>query len=595
MEKINNLKVSKKIEDIKSYVLEVTIIGYDNYNSIPIKDFDINTTLYENFQEMALNEPAEIILRDCKKDTYYTYQELLNIVDKTAEALIINGVKQSDLIALPISHSLEATAMLLAINKVGATSFWCDCYLSEFELKEKLKELGDKLSFIVAEEELVGEKINNIKSDLKLDDKNILIVNTNDNSKNSNFNQFINHGKDEFIVFPYVKPDDVAVLISSSGSTGKPKYIKHSSKSINSSVRKLSHENFPIRDNIVTVSVPPYIGLGLITSLYSSIILGGRAELLPDYKHPAVFVNYIDTHIDELKKSDKQLILFGAPIFLEFMYGTMKSNDLSFIGGIMAAGAKMEADVLEKLNDKFKQMNCRVPICNAYGQNEACGLVTTNRPDFNKDGSAGRVSFGTEVMIYNSYEKGKSSPVGEIYEKSDAMFLGYHNNEQAYKDSMVKINGETWFKTKDIGKFDDEEYLFIFGRESRILIRADFKISLDEIEKKLSQSKLLDKVAAVKVKVIDEFGLPKEAPYVFATSKNLTKEQEDANLIFDSMQTFEAPLSPYEMPIHIEFIDDIPFNNNKVDYVKLEKIANELVKNPFTNGREELTKQKSYK
>ena len=71
------------------------------------------------------------------------------------------------------------------------------------------------------------------------------------------------------------------LIINSSGTTGNPKPISHSDYSINSSVQKMLFSNYPIDDEHMMLKIiPPQIGLGIITSLYTSLIGGSPITLI---------------------------------------------------------------------------------------------------------------------------------------------------------------------------------------------------------------------------------------------------------------------------------------------------------------------------
>jgi len=263
---------------------------------------------------------------------------------------------------------------------------------------------------------------------------------------------------------------------------------------------------------------------------------------------------------------------------------------------MVAAGNKIERELLIEMDNKFKSKGCNVPICNAYGQNEHCGGISYNTITFNKEGSAGKVAYGTRVMVVDT-ETGLEVPlnkVGKIVEQSDSQFLGYENNPEAEEKCVfIDKDGEKWFDTKDLGSFDDDKYLHIFDRESRSIIRFDFKVALATIENKIIKNEKIKEAIAVKVEVNTPFGV-EQAPYVFAVLTN-QNDTIDSNRLISEIQDSDYPLSMLETPVNIEFIreDQIPYKNNKINYIKLQEIAQNLINTKFVETKDEKAKIKS--
>lgn len=551
-------------------------ISFDDYGAKPLVEIDAEDTMYNTFRKTAKKRMDKVCIRH--NTIEYTYAQVLEMIDKFAASLDLSGIKKGDVVALPLEHSIEASVALIAINKIGAISKWVDIEKSSMELYDNFKDSNVK--FIIASNSLKS-KIAEVNKKLDLPDSSVLLVDTYNEDKN--FYDFLNKSSNHDIQAVEYDKDMPAIMITSSGTTGKPKNILHSSFSVNSAVKKITYTDYPIKDNIMLVAIPPYIGLGLVTSLYSSMICGGETEILSDYKSPFAYVEYINKNIDKLKKlpKNKKILLFAAPVFFKSMNSYLKDiDDLSFIGAMVAAGNKIDEKTLKEMDDNFKSKNCNVPVCNAYGQNEHCGGITYNTIKFNKRGSAGKVAYGTRVMIVNpkTKEEVPVNEIGKIVEQSDSKFLGYDNNPEAEEASVfVDKDGEIWFDTKDLGSFDDDNYLHVFDRESRAIIRFDFKVTMASIENKILRNNNVKEAIAVKVIVDTPFGKD-QAPYLFVVLRN-NENKIDSDKLIEDIQSSDYPLSMLETPVCVEFLteEQIPYKNNKIDYLKLEQIAQKMI------------------
>ena len=569
-------------------------VSFDDYGAKPLVEIDAEDTMYNTFRKTAKKRMDNICIRHNKVEK--TYSEILNMADNFAAYLSKIGIHEGDIVALPLKNCIEAAVSLIAINKIGAISKWMDTDKSAKEFYDDLNKCNFK--YIIADNG-VRDKLNKYSSELNITKDNSLYVDSNNYDNNSDFSRILDIGKNYDIDSVQYSKDKPSLIITSSGSTGLPKEIIHSNFSVNSAVKKITYTDYPIKDNIMTVVIPPFIGLGLVTSLYSSMICGGEAEIISDYTNPFVFVEYIKSNKEKWKKSNKKVLFFGAPMYYKTLLMKIDElEDLSFVGTFLAAGSKIEKDQLLKMDTEFFKKGCRVPVCNAYGQNEHCGGITYNTIKSNKQGSAGKVAYGTRVMIVNPKTKEELpvNQVGKIVEQSDSQFLGYNNNKAAEKASeFIDNDGEKWFDTKDLGSFDEDNFLHIFDREGRAIIRFDNKVSLAKVENKILKNSIFDDVIVVKVEAPGPFGID-QAPFAFVTTNG--EEHYSYDEIIDKIQLGDYPFTMLEMPVWIEYISKnaIPYKNAKINYKKLEEVAQRIT-NEIINQKvlDELSKEKIMK
>ena len=267
------------------------------------------------------------------------------------------------------------------------------------------------------------------------------------------------------------------------------------------------------------------------------------------------------------------LMIFASPMFIRSIHSEINNiDDMSHVGGLLAAGSKMSKKELEVMDSDFMSKGCTVPVTNAYGQNEQGGAVALNTPKHNKPGSAGFPVIGTDVVIVDPKtgkvlkEKGS---IGRILVNSASLFKYYDGLEEETKESRVMLDdGSIWFNTKDLGYIDKDGFVWITGRESRVITRSDFKISLDTIQDKLYSLGIFKELAVVSR--FSQDGTDEE-PILFCelNNKNLTLEEIEPLI--------ESVLGPYERPVIIRFLDQLPsLPSGKVDYPKLNSLVEQL-------------------
>ncbi|HEY1273410.1 MAG TPA: AMP-dependent synthetase/ligase [Thermoleophilaceae bacterium] len=130
---------------------------------------------------------------------------------------------------------------------------------------------------------------------------------------------------------------------------------------------------------------------------------------------------------------------------------------------------------------------CGVPVMEGYGMTETATSASVNRARGNgfRFGSVGRPMAGVEVRIADD---------GEVLVKGPNIFQGYYKNEQATQDTLES----GWLHTGDLGRLDEDGFLFITGRKKDIIITAGGKnITPANLENGLKQSRWISQAVVI--------------------------------------------------------------------------------------------------
>jgi long-subunit acyl-CoA synthetase (AMP-forming) len=120
----------------------------------------------------------------------------------------------------------------------------------------------------------------------------------------------------------------------------------------------------------------------------------------------------------------------------------------------ITAAAPISADLI------FFFRGIGIPLFELYGMSETTGPATSNLPGAEKIGSVGRALPGVEVVL---------GADGEILMRGGVITAGYY---QAAQETAEAFDSEGWLHSGDLGRFDDDGYLFIVGRKKEIIINA---------------------------------------------------------------------------------------------------------------------------
>lgn len=535
------------------------------------------TTLYDAYKRANKDNLDSLAIITMDGGYQYTHRELIDMIDLAASGFSKLGVKEDSKIGIMLNNTVEEAVSLLALNKLGAVSVFVDVTKSISDIEHSLSR--HNLQMLILDEVLLPmEPIIN-KKNLPI----IIASQSKPSKKGIPFIELYFKGKDFEVESVPFKKDKPSVIINSSGTTGLPKPIVHTDFSVNMAVYKMLCSDYPMnRNNLVMKIIPSYIGLGLITTLYTALISGTKIVLIGGNNPHQSILNTVTfaSNFPLFRNGvglnpDAKLLMFTAPMYYRILCDKLDIfEDLSYMGAMLAAGSKMGKEELDMMNAKMAALNCPVKICNGYGQNELCGAVTLNTNSWNKNGSAGFPVINTNIRIVDpeTLETLESNKEGLVLEQSESLFLHYDNLQEETKSSLITLkDGTVWFDTKDIGKMDEDGFLYITGRVSRVLVRFDFKLPIDKIEEKIKAHPAILDCAVVGVRKSDI----EEVPIAYVV---INDECSDCDIekIFAEIQAGKEPLSDMEYPVFIYNLPNLPYmKNGKVDYRTLEQKAKE--------------------
>lgn len=580
------------------------------YREKPVREFDLNKTMYETIKD--LNKDYQNINAVEFLGSKKTYGELQKNVDRLADAYAKAGLKEGDTVAILTISMPIVQENLLALSKLGVTSKWIDLRIKEKDLIEKINENHCKTVVIF---DGMTEEINNILSETdiervivaspkdylnpiikilanlkdKKDGKQIIIP---DDSRFIKYDEFLKTGSVNSTLQPVsFEKDRPSLIIQSSGSTGKSKSILHTEYNFNSEMQKEAYSDLQFGiGKKMHIAIPPFIIYGLSNSVYASMAFSMTGVMTPFVNDETVYndlgkynfscaapVHYrylydkiisLQKEIDELEKensaySRKQL----SKALKEYRAIIQK---LSKVEAFVSGGDKISAQELLRMEHTFGK-----PIINGYGNNELCGAAIISPVYAGKPDSIGIPLKGVEVHAFDDTNKQlEDGSIGELCVHSDSAFVEYVGNESETKRiKQIHDDGKEWVHTGDLGFVDKDGYVFVTGRNKRLIKKEAFKIAPETIE-----SVILN-LAEIKDCVV--VGVPSEksgeVPCAFVEIQSNIELTEDEIIELVSSACKKA-LPDYENPEYILLIEKIPYKNNKHNFLELEEKGKEYVK-----------------
>lgn len=527
-------------------------------------------TLYETFRKSAEKEQEKIaiIVDDLKWS--YSFRELLELVDKTAGCLYQYGVRPGMRVGILTTGTVEEASVFFSLNKIGAVARYLD-FLKDTDYLVHSIEVS-KLEILIIDEIFLP-----MEPAINPEEKPVIVITSKRFIRNGNcisLNCLFENGYTDVNPYPY-DAQRVTTIINSSGSTGTPKPISLTDSAINAAAVKMLKADLINENSVILKVIPPQIGLGLITSLYTGLI-NGNTVILNRFENPKLGVLNMLSLVKEFPcichrydlPGESELAIMASPLFVRILFNSEDIQDLSYVGSILAAGSKLSREELIELTAVGKQKNCPVLICNGYGQNELGGAAALNDNKGNELGSAGRPTYNTVIRVVDqyTYEEKDCGETGLLIEQSDSMFTEYDGMAEDTSEAFITLaDGSVWFNTHDLGYISETGYVYITGRTTRVAIRFDYKLPLDDIEEKVKSNNFVRDAALI---ITDASGsFQKITSFVVLTDTYRGKKSEEQ--VLEKINEGNC-LSFNEKIDEVFILDRIPvLSSGKADYALL--------------------------
>lgn len=296
--------------------------------------------------------------------------------------------------------------------------------------------------------------------------------------------------REERLPDPSHSSKDTALILYTSGTTGRSKGAVLSHGNIVSNIQAAA-SRFAVDSRMHTLSILPInhvfeqvcglllpLSVGGTVSFAESLKKLGEnlVEVRPSFFTgvPALYRLFHDRIMKNVKGQTLSRLLFSLPLARRLVVSRVKRN---FAGGTMfiSGGAALDPEIAKGL------MSLGFTIFQGYGVTETSPVISAECPGRTRLGSVGPILDGVEVKIDGAGEDG----VGEILVRGPNVMQGYFKNPSATKDVMT----DGWYHTGDLGRLDDEGFLFICGRVKNLIVTPNGKnVYPEEVEIELLKS-----------------------------------------------------------------------------------------------------------
>jgi len=493
-----------------------------------------------------------------------TYGEVANQIEALKITLSEAGLKSGDKVAIYARNSSNWATTFFSIMAFGGVIVPILPDFTPENAHHILKHSGAKVLF-VADSLFVNlnkAELKELRLTISTDDFKILNEKS-DSLPQTAIDDSLSVEKQNFEL-PRRVDEDLLVLSYTSGSMGFSKGVMLPVRSIKSNII-YARENMPLKAGDRIVSILPMahifglafenlfpVSLGChITFLTKvptpQILLKALGEVKPHLilLVPLIIEKIYKKRIVPLLEKPATKVLLTLPGIRNLIYKKTRKSLIESFGGNFHEAVVGGAALSPEVELFFRKIE--FPFTIGYGMTECGPLISYAPHDVTKNGSSGKLVDRMEVRINSEkpYEE-----AGEIQVKGQNLMLGYYNNKKANDQAFTK---DGWFKTGDLGIIDDENFIFIKGREKNMLLGPSGQnVYPEELESRLMNFPFIQECVIIQR---NNRLVAKVYPDAEMMTSSGTKEEDLDDVLEKTRRSYNEAVASYEQLSGIELVD----------------------------------------
>jgi long-chain acyl-CoA synthetase len=518
-------------------------------------------TTYQAFEEVVKRSPNKIALIYLGEE--YTFSEVHEMVLRLAASLFEMGVEKDEKVIVYLYNLPQTIIAWLALQRLEAVPVMVAPVYTAYDIRYMANDVGARIILCM---DTNLSYVMDIFSEAPI--RKVIVTNMVDllpwwkNLIGRGFGRVpsgkIPAGK-EFVSFrellkkgnpsslpPFKgKAEDAAVMLYTGGTTGFPKGVPLSAGLFLYRVdewAKAAETLVPLGQGISLLSAPLYHVIGQMDGMTPMLITGETLIVMPRVVLDAMF-----DHIQRYKVTR----MFAVPA----MYRMILEHDrLDYydLNSLKYCGTGGDVLPTEVANRWYKRFN--IPLYQGYGATELCAAISLSyaRDGIPPEGAAGKISPGSKYRLVDPDTLEPVSPgePGELLATSPYAVKSYWNKPEETEKCFFEIDGEIWYRTKDIVDVDQDNWLYFRDRSVDLIKHKGYRVAAAEVERVLQEHP-----AVIAASVV---GIPDEK--VGERIKAFVVLKEDIKGIsgFELTKWCKERLAPYKVPQYIEFRDMLP-------------------------------------
>jgi acyl-CoA synthetase (AMP-forming)/AMP-acid ligase II len=453
-----------------------------------------------------------------------TWHEIDDRSTRLANALADLGVEAGSSVALLCRNHRYFVDASTALSKLGADILYLNTAFSAPQLGEVCKR--EKPAAIIYDDEFTG-----LIDKSGVEVTRVVAWHDGEDGDVPYVEDLISQGSEKKRSVP---EHTTRPVILTSGTTGTPKGAPRGESGIDGAVALLS--KMPFKTGGTTYIAAPLFHTWGWAHLNLAMLLGSTVVLRRKFDPSDC--------LETVQKYDCDALIV-IPVMMQRIMKLSedeRSGDFSTLRVVAASGSALPGDLATEWMDAFGDT-----LYNTYGSTEvAWATIAQPRDMRDAPGTAGKAPYNTVVRIYD--ENGKpleNGDAGRIFVGNTMLFGGYTGDEDEGKEMIDGL-----MSSGDIGRLDDEERLFIEGRDDEMIVSGGENVFPKEVEDCLARHEKVEDVAAIGV---DDEDYGKRLRAFVVTSGDVDEDTLKEHV--------KENLARYKVPREIIFLDELPRNS----------------------------------
>ena len=432
--------------------------------------------LSEGLARAATDRPhEEAIAFGGLRLTWSQWQERIR---RVAGALAAEGIGHGDRVAVIDRNHIAVLDVILAAGTLGAATVVPNWRLKDAELSYILRDSRPRLVVLGAaftdREETIRTALPSIERIVHLDDA---------------YEAWLDAAEPADIS-PDASPDDTVLVIYTSGTTGPAKGAMFSHRGIAANAEVSPIVAGAERGDRVLVSMPLFHIGGAGTAL-AAIIDGVPLTVLAEPTPQAL--------VEAIEGGAKRAFLVPAVISRMLHEGPRERSALASLALLTYGGSPCPRPILEEALAAMPDTH----LVQVYGMTELCGSVTTLSDAAHRDAkhperlaAAGQVIEGADVRVVDPGTLLDVAPgePGELWFRTPKRMIGYLGQPESTAQVIVKGD---WVRTGDIGRIDEDGFIFVIDRLKDLIISGGENIFTPEVEAVIAEHPSVAEAAVI--------------------------------------------------------------------------------------------------
>ena len=518
--------------------------------SVPVRPASIETII-QHWASLSPQSPAI----DAPGRKSLDYSNLLRLITDVRKRLRQFGIASDDRIAMILGQQPSSATAFLGVAACS-TAAPLNPSLSRSEFTFYLQSLRPRALLIDSELESVGRQV---ASEMNIP---ILEVHSPTNGPSGEF-QIVKTGHhwERLLEEPACQEQssDIAVLLHTSGSTGQPKCVPLRQHGICISSWDTSQSlGLTNKDRCLNM-LPPHHVHGLVSCILVAIASGGCLTVTPEFQA---------YRIKAWLKQTQPTWFSASPAMHHAIVDALEQEpDLPMTTSlrfVRTGSTPLQPTLLKRLRKTFD-----VPVVEAYGMTEV-PHISGNPPDACRAGSVGKRVVAEWKIVDESGLSLPAGRIGEVVVRGPNVISGYEitpacHSKTCRPDSELENTStfnDGWFHTGDLGRLDEDGYLFLAGRIKEVINRGGISVMPREVEEALLSHPAVQQAVAFGV---EHPTLGEDVAAAVVAAEHDFDESEIRRFV-------ASRLSDFKVPSRIVRVDEIPVENSgKVNRLALAK------------------------